>query len=413
MHPRCLVVSIALALVTGPAARCLAAKTMLPEPVIPDALGVNIHFKEECQDLDLIAEAGWRFIRMDHWWSAVEAKKGAYDFDRPGYDALTQGCRRRGIRLLYILCYDNRLYTRTRAVRTDEARNAFAAFAAAAARHHRGRGIIWEIWNEPNIKNFWKPEPRVEDYMALVKATVPRMRQADPDAFICAPATSGIPLPWLEDCFKRGLLDLVDAVSVHPYRSQVPETVVQDYERVRRLIRQHASSGKEVPLISSEWGYSNINWDKKRLSEEQQAARMIRQWLVNLDQDIRISIWYDWKDDGTDPANREHHFGTVYPDLQPKPAYRAAKVFMVILKGYRVAGRIDLGSENDWALRLASGPRQAVAVWTTGPPHTVRLGVSAGRGTLVRMLGQKKPVSWEGRALELDVNGHPQYLILD
>lgn len=31
---------------------------------------------------------------------------------------------------------------------------------------------------------------------------------------------------FLEDCFKQGLLDKLDAVSVHPYRPQAPETVI-------------------------------------------------------------------------------------------------------------------------------------------------------------------------------------------
>lgn len=37
----------------------------------------------------------------------------------------------------------------------------FAHWAAAAAQHFRGRGILWEMYNEPNIR-FWRPEPKVK-----------------------------------------------------------------------------------------------------------------------------------------------------------------------------------------------------------------------------------------------------------
>jgi hypothetical protein len=91
----------------------------LPELRVPNGFGVNIHFRGEPRDLDLIADAGFKFIRMDLTWGAVERKKGVYDFEKSGYDALTKGCTKRGIRILYILDYSNRLYESDRSVRTE------------------------------------------------------------------------------------------------------------------------------------------------------------------------------------------------------------------------------------------------------------------------------------------------------
>ena len=84
--------------------------TSLPDFVIPNGFGVNIHFRGEPRDLDLIAEAGFKFIRMDLTWEAVEKKNGICAFEKTGYDALTEGCLKRGINILYILDYSNRLY---------------------------------------------------------------------------------------------------------------------------------------------------------------------------------------------------------------------------------------------------------------------------------------------------------------
>ena len=42
-----------------------------------------------------------------------------------------------------------------------------------------------------------------------------------------------------------------------------------------------------------------------------QGDYLARSWLVNLSQSIPLSIWYDWKNDGTDPTDPEDNFGTV------------------------------------------------------------------------------------------------------
>lgn len=356
-----LIVCVISGITTSP----FAVATELPGLTVPDGFGVNIHFRGDPQDLDLIAEAGFKFIRMDLTWEAIEKTKGVYEFEKTGYDDLTNGCSRRGIRILYILDYSNRLYESERSVRTEEGRRAFAAFAEAAAKRYSGKGILWEIWNESNIKIFWKPEPNVDDYCKLVKATAPGIKKADRTGLVVAPATSTIPFRWLEDCFKRGMLDWIDVLSVHPYRPQSPETVIKDYKKLRELIQQYAPEGKKMPIISGEWGYSNINWDKKRLSNEKQAQYLAREFLINLYQEIPVSIWYDWKNDGTNPDEREHHFGTVMHDLKPKTAYLTAKVLSSALAGYSVDRMLKLGNDIDFALILkrAVAPRSPLGQW--------------------------------------------------
>jgi hypothetical protein len=377
-----------------------AGKVSLPNLVIPNGFGVNIHFRGEPRDLDLIAEAGFRFIRMDLAWAAVEKEKGSYDFEGTGYDALTEGCSKRGIRILYILDYSNRLYESDMSVRTEQGREAFASFAEAAARRYSGKGILWEIWNEPNLSHFWSPQPSVEDYCALVETTAPRIREADPSGLVVAPATSGIPFDWLEECYKRGLLP------------RPPETVIEDYAKLRELNKRYAPEGKEIPIILGEWGYSLINWDKPRLSEEQQAQYLARMFLVNLYAGIPVSIWYDWKDDGTDPSEREHHFGTMTHDLNPKPAYLAAKTLAHALEGYSIIERLDLGKDEDFALRLTNGQNEAVAFWTVDEEHETTLPIEAGEGIMSNMLGDESTISWSGGRLEVVVSQSPQYLVV-
>jgi hypothetical protein len=389
----------------------MAAKS-LPGPAIPNGFGVNIHFTGLPRDLKMIAEAGFKFVRMDLVWARVEQVRGEYDFKNSGYDALTLGCEKLGIRVLYILDYSNKLYETDRSVRTEAGRQAFANFAAAAAKRYAGKGILWEIWNEPNIRQFWSPQPGVDDYCKLVEAAVPTLRRADPNAVVLAGATSQIPLEWLESCFKNGLLNWIDALSVHPYRSQPPETVIGDYARLRELIARYAPASKEIPIVSGEWGYSNINWDKSLLTDQQQADYLVRIFLINSYQKIPVSIWYDWKNDGTDPFEREHHFGAVGHDLTPKAAYQAAAVLSSTLAGYSISEKIDLGNEDDFAFMLTKGNRRAAAFWTLGPKHDVTLPIEPTEVTLIGVYGAKLIINWKTEHLKLRAEQSPQYLLI-
>lgn len=337
----------------------------LPPPVIPQCVGVNIHFTgAPARDLDGLQRGGFGWIRMDFFWEGIEKVKGQYDFS--AYDKLVAGLAERGIKPLFILDYGNALYQQG-APRSPEARAAFARFAAAAVRHYKGKPILWEIWNEPN-GGFWSPRANVLEYRQLAFETAKAIKEADPKATLMAPGTSGIPLDFLESVFQTGILRYLDAVSLHPYRGEAPETATRDYPAVRRLIQQYAPPGKSIPLVSSEWGYSTVN-----LPEETQAQYLARQWLSNLADGVRLSIWYDWHEDGTDPKENEHHFGTVRFDYTPKPAFLAAQRLTQALNGYRFVKRLSIESKSDYLLLFAHGTSVKLAYWTTAEDHAVSL----------------------------------------
>ena len=136
-------------------------------------------------------------------------------------------------------------------------------------------------------------------------------------------------------------------------------------------------------MVSSEWGYSTAN-----VTEQQQAQFLTREWLSNLAEGIRLSIWYDWHDDGTDPKNGEHHFGTVRNDYSPKPAFLAAQTLTQTLGGYRFLKRIPLASPDDYLLLFEKGPHaQKLAAWTTREDHTIALPISP-PARMTDMLGE-------------------------
>lgn len=102
---------------------------------------------------------------------------------------------------------------------------------------------IYEIWNEPNIAQFWKPgRPDARLYVRPVRQTAPTVRQRVPNAVIIGGALAGLPLGYLEECFVVGLAEHVDALSCHPYR-EIPERHYEaDVGAMRRLPARYNTS---------------------------------------------------------------------------------------------------------------------------------------------------------------------------
>lgn len=407
-----------LAISLGWCLSAVAEKPAWPEPVVPQGLGANIHFtSEKPGELKMLAESGMTWIRMDYVWSRVEREPGEYDF-RP-YDRLVADLEEHNLRALFILDYVNPHYDDGLSPHTDAGRKAFARWVAASVEHFGGHGILWEMYNEPNIR-FWRPEPNVDDYVKLAIEVGKAIRETAPDELYIGPATSQIDFEFLESCFEAGLLEYWDAVSVHPYRQQPPETVIAEYMRLREMIDRHAPEGKALPIISGEWGYSAA-W--KNYDQQRQGKYLPRQWLTNYACNIPVSIWYDWHDDGPDPEEPEHHFGMVAhpyhegrdPCYDPKPAYIAAQTLTRTLDGWRFAQRIEMPEVGDvpcHALQFEKDGASAAAVWLQqGEPAEVSLPLPEGTYRCVGHLGKDLGTVESDGQLTLTADDAPTYLV--
>jgi hypothetical protein len=404
-----------------------------PQP-LGNGLGVNIHFTDpQPGEIKMIADAGFRWVRMDFVWEETEKASGRYDFS--AYDRLLAELQPFDIGALLILDYSNHLYDNGASPRTESTRQAFAQWAVAAARHFAGRRVIWEIYNEPNNKMFWRPQPAVDEYVALALAVGRAFRAAAPNEKLIGPAT-GIDFPFIEACFNAGLLEYWWAVSVHPYRQSDPEAAANDFCRLRKMIATaekksappagadeyaglSAARGndREIPIISSEWGYSSA-W--RGMSEEKQGAMLAREMLTNVANGIPISIWYDWRDDGLAPDDPEHHFGLVRNTYQPgstqayqpKPAYSAARTFSRFFNGYRFEQRLSVSRDDDYVLVFAKAGERRIAVWTTSSTaHRIVIPVGLGSFTATTHTGERAgSIQASRQELAIEVSNTPLYL---
>jgi hypothetical protein len=373
--------------------------------------------------MKMLSEAGFRWVRMDLKWDLTESTKGRYDFT--AYDRLMSALDQNGLRALFILDYTNPGYDGGKPPHTEDARQAFARWAVAAAKHFAGRGVIWETYNEPNIAQFWPPRPNVDDYIALALAVGRAFREGAPGEKLIGPATSEIDFAFLEACFKAGLLGYWSAVSVHPYRRSDPETAASDYCRLRKMIKTYApspvqsptSNVREIPIISSEWGYSSV-WNG--LDDERQSQLLARSWLTNAANGVAVSIWYDWHDDGSDAKEPEHHFGTVYNPyhegresvFDSKPAYLAAKTLTTFFGGYRFEKRLPVGGGDDYVIVFRKGADTRIAAWTSASrAHGVVIPLDPGQYSSVTHTGQNVAVvTADQKGLALTLTTAPVYL---
>ncbi len=389
----------------------------LPDPSDPVAgMGVNIHFTDaQPGELEMLTKAGFHWVRMDLTWSQTELKPGVYDFS--AYDRLMASLEKFHLRALLILDYGNPLYDDGQSPHTEEGRAAFTRWAVAVVTHFKNRGVLWEIWNEPNVDWFWKPRENPEDYTKLALTVSAALKQAAPDEMIVGPALSGAKLDFIEVLARAGVLDDWSALTIHPYRKTGPETYGADYVKARKLIKKYAVPGHPVELLCGESGYSSV-W--AGLDETLQGKYLARLFLFDILSGIPVTIWYDWHDDGLDSKNSEHHFGIVQNEYHPgaaeiydrKPAYDAAETYSQELIGYRFQKRIKTKSANDFVLSFMKEGKACLVAWTTAPiPHAIVIPAADGIYLATCFDGKaQEEVASTGGVLVLNVDDGPQYV---
>jgi hypothetical protein len=414
VYPTLVRAAASLLLIATPLSIVRAADT---HRTMRESIGVNIHFTDpEPGAMDELEASGLGWVRMDLSWGATEQHKGVYDFSH--YDTLLSNLDRRKMRALLILDYGNDVYGAAgKPPYDDDGRAAFARWAVAAVDHFKRRGVLWELWNEPNGDWFW-PRHNADDYAKLALVVDGAIRGRFPHEMLIGPATSIIDLPFLTECFKQGCLTCWDAVSVHPYRQGDPETVAAEYAKLRELIDQYAPPGKRIPIISSEWGYS-VAWDG--FSDMRQAKYVTREMLVNIEEAIPVSIWYDWHDDGGDPKNAENRFGLVRMDAHPgrtpvydpKPAYIALQTMTSIVGDFSFDRKLTVGDPaGDHVDRYVRRRQTRIVAWTTSAaPKPVTIPLDAGVYEIVDWQGNRQPVVVETSGLSITLTDMPQYVV--
>src|SRR5579862_8141045 len=304
-------------------------------------------------EITQIAQAGFKFVRMDLTWQGVEQQQGVYNFN--AYDQIMQQLSSNGLRPVMVLDYSNTLYSSTGAPNTPASVTGFANYAAAAVAHYKHQGVIWEIYNEPCQACFW-PNPNPDDYYTLVSNVVPAMRAVSSDEWIIGlstpPPSNGTYSSYIQECLKDGLANYLDAIAIHPYVIGTPEGENAYWTQMTQWLNQY-SPGLNTPLISTECGWS-MEWSG--VTTTTQAEYLVRYMMLDLVNGIGMTNLFDFQDMGTDTTNYQDWFGLeTYNGASQRPSYGFVQQVCSSLQGYTYNMRLSLPDPNDYCLLFTNG----------------------------------------------------------
>lgn len=134
----------------------------------------------------------------------------------------------------------------------------------------------WEIWNEPDISNFWSGTPT--EYYQLYEITAKALKASDPEIKVGGPALTGhldFLEGFLDHCQRDGAP--LDFVSWHSYSAN-PSRVALTSVKIRELLDKHGFPKAESHL--NEWNYVPGDWD--RLVKDPAYARDVSEQIEGI-----------------------------------------------------------------------------------------------------------------------------------
>jgi len=285
---------------------------------------------------------GVKWVRFDFDWSVIEPAPNAYNVK--GYDRVVERLARADIRILGIIAYTPAWANGGKSGKFHPPADAgaFARFAGYLAARYSARGVhAWEIWNEPNLGQFWGNAPDPAAYASLLKRAYPAIKKADPSAWVVTgglaqPATSATAidaLAFLEAVYRHGAQGYFDAVGNHPYTSpRMPgELMAHNWRRMAAaspsllsVMKRYGDGDKKIWI--TEYGAPTGGKDRwgTVIAEERQAIMVEQAFAEAAPHGWAGPVfWYNYRDfcPYRPEADSECFFGLVRFDGSLKPAF--------------------------------------------------------------------------------------------
>lgn len=256
----------------------------------------------EPSDFDLIRASGARLYRFELVVSHDDGRRRA-DAAPPAhrYDLLVENAVRRGVDLLPFLLRVRREGNPPSQVAEPPETPAEAArwverVRLLAARYGpRGRFWAqnpdlpyrpiraWEVWNEPNLRQFWdQRDPQAREYARLLLVTRRELRAVDRQARVLSGGLS-----WRAEAgdYLGEVLDeagacAVDAIAVHPYAARA-EQVIDNLAEARSVA--DAGGARGVGLWVTEIGWRVGRRTRASVPTALAQARMLQRFIGAVD----------------------------------------------------------------------------------------------------------------------------------
>jgi hypothetical protein len=348
-------------------------------------------YDEDAGGLAQQAQLGVGIVRQPLDWSRVERSPGVYDWSV--YDDYLARAAAAGVSVMPVLARPPEFrssrppQSRSRGMFPPASNAASADFVGAAVRRYGPAGTFWrerpdvpflpvhawQVWNEPNIPNWWRSGPSARRYVALLRAASRAIRAADPGAEVVAaglPNSSlGVPfLRYLDEMYRAGARGLFDTVAIHPYARDVAGLLALA-EQARALMNRR---GDRSRLWITEFGWSTGgDASAFRVSERGQADRIAGALsaLIAERRALRLRgfVLFRWKDSLPSPEQERDpwplHAGLLRADGTPKRGFGAfARIVRALRDGWPAGGSSEPVRISKRTVRLSPLGFAAIAV---------------------------------------------------
>jgi hypothetical protein len=236
----------------------------------------------------------------------------------------------------------------------------YSALAQAVASRYGRNGSFWtinpalpakpvvryEIWNEPNLRGGWCPNPEPELYADMFVGASSAIRGVDPQAEVI---TGGVAPPTSEDpkyglnistFFARatarqpGLSKLATAASVHVYPPADPHKQLERVAWFRDQLRAGGISDS-TPMLVNEIGWAtNGGSGAFTESERTQAYTAAAVNIPRTNCNVLGMLPHTWTSAQQNPKNPEDWFGIARPaTAEPYPSALAYSNAIKLMRG--------------------------------------------------------------------------------
>jgi len=365
-------------------------QTLLVAKPSADLADNRIGFVSEAQHIDQrVWKAGIKWMRLvpdpDGRWQHVDWEKDEYTVD-PNEDQIVDTLVANKIKIMLVL---DVWHTENRSVyyKSDEDIALYLNWVRYMVRHFKGRIKYYEILNEPDLSFEMPSGMPVDAYVHLVKATVPVIREEDPNAEIVVGAVPDTLLDgcreWMWGLLNSDVMPLVDGFSWHgmygvtPSDDQRgsggrrPDEMANYWENYPAFVEEiktvAASNGFEGEFMTEEmiWltpAYHLSPAQPTEFTDTAAAKYFARAIIIHLGLDVSPGL--------SSPPD----------DVMPR-SYSIIRALSTVMAGVQPAN-LPITIESDasnlkyYGFSLSNGDK-LLAVWTDGPAVDDNPGVSA------------------------------------
>ena len=172
--------------------------------------------------------------------------------------------------------------------------------------------------NEPDANHRWRGSDA--DFVTYHRVIREELRAAGLGQKICGPCFYQVDLDYLKRLVDKGLLDAVDAISIHSYAEHAPPEGRWIAE-IRGLKDFLAATGRPLPIHLTEYGWTCGRVGTTTPALELKQARHASRAIAMLAREHLASSIYFMLHWDTGPGSQD--WSVVYGDYTPRPAYAA------------------------------------------------------------------------------------------